>query len=113
MEDRLGPQRIKSRAKLLAPAAVLMLLLWAVIWFPGSAAGSQSSGENEPIAAIAQQDSLLNTWAFSSLALEGEEPFPPPDAACRQCHSDSDREIEFASGEVLAVQVEQFRSCAP
>jgi predicted CXXCH cytochrome family protein len=67
---------------------------------------------------------LLGVFLFSGVAKGGDipavmlstpvgisqasdpEPFPTADAACRLCHSDTAREIEFQSGQTMSVHVE-------
>jgi predicted CXXCH cytochrome family protein len=50
-----------------------------------------------------------SSWSlFADIVQEGDSGtgHPPQDLACRQCHSDSEKELTFPSGESLPVQVD-------
>lgn len=68
--------------------------------------GIANAGEPQTTASMAE-GSAPQTVISRLHQSQGEEPVhPPPDQACRLCHSDTEREITFPSGETLAVAVD-------
>jgi len=83
-------------------ALLACFLLLTLLWLPTEAVDVTAEGAGNgpywaPSGFIA---------ATGPLAQEGDPTIPPSDQACRLCHQDSTREIEFPSGETLPVMID-------
>ncbi|MDX1616463.1 MAG: hypothetical protein R3300_19290, partial [Candidatus Promineifilaceae bacterium] len=78
---------------------VLSALLGLILWSAGAAQAERPTSELAPPATEIESAAALD-WSLQA------DP-AADDAACRQCHGDTEAVIEFPSGETLAVQVDQ------
>ena len=95
---------MKSRKTLGLAGGIIVAccFLLAILWLPGEARSVNFAGDGGS-QFLSRADSLETG---NTMVQEGDPVYPPSDQACRLCHQDSSREIDFPSGESLPVGID-------